>query len=221
MFRLDPKNEQDFLEQFKKSAKSSGSFYKGIIPKFKGNLHASLSEAVVQRPWFMQATSYFYRLKLQHYEKQFALTLHASITEKIEQAELLENLNFAVHHGHRANAEQRAWCLNAIYTYRVSPLDAPFLVWCGVINLRRQTIVFGHWDWIFGSIMMLPALQFYLLAVLGALSSNTPLKIVLTMTCLAISLGFFDFYRTIHFKAFQVGSKYFKPDGLRYTPLQR
>lgn len=223
MFRADPETEQHFLAQFKKSTASSGQFSVDNIASFDRKLHAHLSDNMAPRPWLMSATVFFYQVQLYFYEKRLAANQLISTKDRIAQTEHIESLHFAIHYGRRGNANQRAWCLQAINAYRIAPLDAPFLVWNRVINLRHRTIVFGHWDWIFGIFMMLPALEFFLLALISALSSNTLsiLRAMLTMVFLAISWGIYDFFISNNFRVFRVGSRYFKPHGWRYTPLQR
>lgn len=223
MVNADKQAEQHLLEQLEKAIKSNGQFSQGIYARFDQNLEENFLKHLVTRPWLMNATSFYYQTKLNYYEKKFDLKNPISETEKIAQIELLESLRFAIHFGCRANAEQRAWCFKTISCNKISPLHAPFLVWSRVINVSRQTIVLSHWDWISGVFMMLPAVEYFLVALLGVLSLNafSVSKIALIILCLAVSWGIFSYFNSICFKAFKIGSKYFKPVGLRYTPIPR
>ncbi len=223
MFRADPESELHLLEQLEKSTKSGGQFSIDNIASFNRKWYAHLSDNMAPRPWLMSATVFFYQKRLQFYEKRLTVNPPVSTNDRIAQTEHIESLRFAIHYGRRGNAEQRTWCSQAINAYRIAQLDAPFLVWNRVINLRRRTIVFGHWDWIFGVCMTLPALEFFLLALISALGSNalSIAQAMLTMVFLAISWGIFDLFISSSFRVFRVGSRYFKPDSWRYTPLQR
>lgn len=137
--------------------------------------------------------------------------------------ERIDSLRFAVHYGRRANAQQRAWCLQQLDRYRVAPLDAPFLVWNRVINLRSRTLVFGHWDWIVGVVMMYPVLLLFVCAWCVALSTSASpaLRAAFTTLYLAAGCAAFCFYKSNTFDVFRVGLRYFRPDRWRYTPLRR
>lgn len=222
MSKLDPESEQHFLEQFKRSAKSSGKLKKNSIASFDRNLKESMTHAWVPRPWAMRLAISYYRARLRFHERQLATTPSLSPYMLNAQIELVDSLRFAVHYGHRGNAQQRTWCLQQIDRYRVAPLAAPFLVWNRVINIRSQAITFGHWDWILGIFTMYPVFVLFVYALCIALSPASPIvRAVFTTAYLAAGCGTFAFYKSSTFDVFRVGLRYFRPDGWRYTPLQR
>lgn len=96
-------------------------------------------------------------------------------------------------------------------------------MWNGAITVKRQKIVFGHWDWIFGVFMMYPVLMLFVCALCIALDSSASLALrsVFTTVLLAVGYSAFGFYKSGTFDVFRVGLRYFKPNRWRYTPLQR
>ena len=222
MFRLDPETEKNFLEQFKKSVKSSGQFSVDNISSFNRKLSESLSNTVAPRPWFMNVKIFLYRIQLSVYQRLIFASPSTVTRDLSNQIEHVDSLHFAIRYGCRANAKQRAWCLQTIKYFGITPLDAPFLVWSRVINLQRQRIVFGHWDWVMGIIAMLLVLEFFWLTLNLAFNFNIPLilKIFLVTAVLGANLSLFDFFKKSTFGVFRVGTRYFRPNGWSYIPIQ-
>jgi hypothetical protein len=223
MPELDPKNEEHFFKRFNKSAKANGK-YTGpdSIANFRSNLRASMMRWVPS-PWFMCLTISVFQARLRTHERRLTTMEDCSPAALSAQIERVDSLRFAVHYGRRANAQQRAWCLQQIDRYRIPPLAAPFLVWARAINISSQTINFGHLDWILGIFMMTQVLMLFLYALCIALCPNASpaVKAVFTTFYLAMGCGAYTFYKAITFDVFRVGLRYFRPNGWRYTPLQR
>jgi hypothetical protein len=223
MAELEPKDQQRFLKKLEKTVKSTGNFEPISIDSFDGNLQANLTHAFVPRPWAMCLNIAFYQARLRRQEQRLAAMMDCSPAELQAQIENVESLRFAARFGHRGDALQRARCLQLINHYRIAPPDAPFLVWARVICLRRSTIIFGHWDWICGICAMPAVVHVFLWALCIALSikPSPEVKAIFTTLYLVVGYGAFTFYKSITFDVFRVGSRYFKPDGWRYTPLPR
>jgi len=224
MPELDAQSQENFIDQLEQSAASSGSYSEAkSIDIFDGIVDARLTQACRRRPWGMRWMIARHQAQLRKHERRLLSTAFSSRCALEEQIEQVESLRFAVHYGQCGNAQQRAWCLLQIARYRIAPLDAPLLVWGSVINIRRQQIVFGHWDWVFGMLSMCPVLLLFFYAVCIALSpiASVALKVAFTTADLAAGWVAFNFYKSINFDAFWVGLRYFRPNGLRTTPLAR
>ncbi|MET3124445.1 hypothetical protein AAKU67_004060 [Oxalobacteraceae bacterium GrIS 2.11] len=224
MQELDPKDQQRLVELLKKSAKASGKFTDPTsIAKFHGNLRENLTHAHSCRPWVMVLAMSIYRARLCKQERRLNIMQSVPLAVKSKQVEVVESLRFAAHYGTRANPQQRATCRRQIDLHRVAPIDAQFLVWAKVINIRRDAILFGHWDWICGIIWTPPVLLIFLSAICIALSGkpSPEVKTIFTTIYLIMGCGAFSFFKAITFDAFRIGVRYFKPNGWSYTPLQR
>lgn len=217
MGALDPKSERRFLEQFRRSVKSSGEYTTDSIAHFHQDLEESMERASL--PWVMRLALAFYRSRLRAYKRRVAEMPAPSPDALDTQNERIESLRFAAHYGLPGNAEERTWCLQQIDRYGIAPPDARFLVWIRTVNIRRRRIVFGHWDWILGIVMMFLILLQFGYAILFALVPNAPplLKAVLTTGYWAMGCGAFSFYKSSTFDVFRIGLRYFRPNGWRYT----
>ena len=94
-----------------------------------------------------------------------------------------------------------------------------FLVWHRTLCLKKQTIYFGHWDWVCGIFYMLPLLYPILYCLLVCLGTGSPVEktIITLIEALMVNTLFF-LYKSASFDVYQVGSRYFKANGLSYIP---
>ena len=137
------------------------------------------------------------------------------------QKEKVIRYKFAAIFGKPANSDERAWTFEQLSKFKVDFFDAPFLVWSGTINFKRRRIFYGHWDWIMGVISMGPVYLLIIGVICTCMCGCMPPfeKAVRVTVYLAEIIFAFDIYKAQSFDVFKVGSKYFKPDGLRLSPI--
>lgn len=176
-------------------------------------LDAHLERTASARPFLMRFTLWIH-----------GLVLHFSMARTRDGAtpsdEKIAALRFAAQFGRRANADQRAWCLQMIEGHGISRADAPFLVWSGVLHLQDQTIYFGRWDRIFGAISFLPALGLVGCGILSGLCTSMPLEESLGVVTSYFGTALFllvlqsDKRRKTH----EIAARYFTADGWSWSP---
>ena len=224
MFNETPERQEHlvkFLEEFRRmpgfctDAQSQNNFRAVVMRHMAG--------AWVARPWLMCLFMYFYRLLLNYHEYKLRSATNCSWPEIGRRKELIEKFRFAANYGRLANAEQRAWCKTEIKRYGISPLDAPFMVWSGTIHVKKQRVMFGHWDWIGGFFLMTPLYYLIVVAVATCLCEClSPLtKSICATVYLAEIIFLFKFYKAQSFDVYKIGSKYFKAQGWGFTPILR
>lgn len=171
----------------------------------------------VKRPWLMLLVLRFHRFRLKREEAR--LKNQGTSIDDMSRNEHIESLRFAAEYSQRANAAERQWFYRQCRLYQITKADATFLVWHRTLCLKKQTIYFGHWDWVCGIFYMLPLLYPILYCLLVCLGTGSPVEktIITLIEALMVNTLFF-LYKSASFDVYQVGSRYFKANGLSYIP---
>lgn len=221
----DTPEKQEHLVKFLEGFQCMPGF--GADAQSKNNFRAAvmghMAGVWVARPWLMCLFLYCYRLAQHFHEYKLRSDVNLSQIEIVKRRELIEMFRFAASYGRIANAEQRTWCLAQIKRYGISQLDAPFMVWSGTIHVKKQRVMFGHWDWIGGFFLMTPLYVLVLVAIATCLCEClSPLtKSICATVYLAEIIFLFKFYKAQSFDVYKIGSKYFKAQGWGFTPVPR
>ena len=224
MFEETPEKQEHlvkFLEEFQCIPKLSAD--KRIAENFKTAVMKHMADAWVARPWLMCLFMYFYQLALRFHEYKLRSAVNLTLIEIARRRELIDKFRFAANYGRLAKAEQRTWCFAQIKRYGISQLDAPFMVWSGTINVNKQRVMFGHWDWIGGVFLMVPVCFLGLMGIATCLCESLPLlaRSICATIYLVEVIFLFEFYKAQSFDVYKIGSKYFKAQGWGFTPAPR
>lgn len=225
MSNLDPETEEAYFDYFRQSVLSGGRYTKSSTATFDRCWKKSMSDmSAPPRLLTLRLAVAFRRWQLRVNQARLIKMSSANALPNVlvAQIEKIESLRFAVRYGHRANAERREWCARQIAEHQIAPLDAIYLVWLGTINIWRQKVLFGHWDWLGGIVLMGPVGELFFYSGLFAVSGHmpTPLRIVATALYFLVGYGSFRYYKHRTFDAFRIGLRYFKPHWLAFTSAQ-
>lgn len=217
MFNLDQETQEELIKMLEKSVArtevlSPDSNHKS---KFVADVMEEMEEASEARPWLMCLTLLFFKAMVYFHERH--RNPNGNVKSEMRYEERRLALTFAAKYGRMASSSERTWCLDDVANAnRMSPFDVPFLIWSGTLQFQSKEIVFGHWDWMSGVFKMLPVYLLVLAATTASLCCQTPphTKMFTIMVALAGAIFLFNFYKSITFAVFKIGSRYFKAKGL-------
>lgn len=211
--------EEKLVASLEKSLNKENQFSRNLQDQahFFETTFAATEKRWVKRPWMMLLALRFHKLLLKREEA--SLQRLGTQADDNQQKERIESLRFAAEFSQRANAVERRWFYRQCRLYQITKTDATFLVWHRTLCLKKQTIYFGHWDWICGIFYMLPLLYPILYCLFVCLGTGSPVGKTMVILIDALMINtLFSIYKSASFDVYQVGSRYFKPNGLSYIP---
>ncbi|MBC7751552.1 MAG: hypothetical protein H7Z73_07500 [Candidatus Saccharibacteria bacterium] len=222
MTQMNQDDQDKLAELLEKSTKHAGTFDSADrdFALFKSKVMKDMSVAWVARPWIMCLLMFVYRVIVNFQERKLNALPRFANAARAAQEETVEKFRFAANFGRPANPTQRKWCLDQVHLYGITYFDAPFLVWSGTLQFKKEKIIFGKWDLISGIVSMFPLLLLIFIAYCTCLCDclSPASKAISVTVYLAEIIFLFKFYKAQSFDVYKIGSKYFKANGWGFTP---
>jgi len=207
MFKIDDETADELIGRLDQAQASD------IISDklFHDEVMRHMESTFAARPWILCLALYIYRgiyLVLRYVASKPGSSATAWRSTMNER---LEKFRFASEFGRMADAAGRAWFFEQIRRSKINKIDATFLAWSGVIQIRRRKIYLCRWDSISGYFLMAPLLLLAIVAGLVCICEGIPAETkAFQVTIYLAEIGFlFKFYKSMSFDVYKVSSKYF------------
>lgn len=190
---------------------------------FHDEVIGHMGSTFAARPWILCLALYIYRglyLVLRYVASKDS---SSNTARRSKVSERLEKFRFASEFGRMADAAGRAWFFEQIRLSKINKIDATFLAWSGVIQIRRRKIYFCRWDSISGYFLMAPLLLLAIVAglvcICDGISAGT--RAFQVTVYLAEIFVLFKFYKSMSFDVYRVAFKYYVTNSWFGEPLLR
>lgn len=207
MFNVDDESADEvisLLDQIKISDITSDKLFRAEVIGQMNNVFSA-------RPWMMCLALYIFRGI--YVAMQYVASKNGCLdpVRRSIMNERLKNIQFASQFGRLANAAGRAWFFEHIRLSKINKIDAVFLTWSGVIQIRRRKICLSRWDSISGYFLMAPLIMLLIIPSLVSLCDgiSTLNKALQVTGYLALICFLFKLYKSMSFDVYKVASKYY------------
>lgn len=219
MSKIDDETSEEVIRRIEQvniaKVMTDQSFYDDVFKQMKDTFSS--------RPWIMCLALYIYRsiyLFLSYLSRK-----NASLDPVLQAAtkERLDNFRFASEIGRMADASGRAWYFEHVRQSNMNKIDATFLAWSGVIQIRRRKISYYRWDHISGYFLMAPLYLLILIAVYICFCDAIPPETRAFQSTIYIAeiIFLFKFYKAMSFDVCKVASKYYVTNSWLGDPTLR
>lgn len=190
---------------------------------FRDDVMGQMKNTFAARPWIMCLALYVYGaifLYLNYISKRqnrSELAWHSNMNDR------LAKFKFASEFGRLTDSAGRTWFFEYIRLSNINKIDAAFLTWSGVIQIRRQKISLCRFDSISGYFMMMPLYMLIAIASLVCFCDGiSPAAKAFQLTAYLGEIIFlFKFYKSMSFDVYKVASKYYVTDSWLGEPSLR
>lgn len=219
MFKIDDETADEVikrLDQVQASDIISDRF-------FHDEVIGHMDSTFAARPWILCLALYIYRSI--YLALRYVASKHGSPDPARQSSmnERLEKFRFASEFGRMADAAGRAWFFEQIRLSKINKIDATFLAWSGVIQIRRRKIYLCRWDSISGYFLMTPLLLLVIAAGLvctcdGITAGTRAFQVTVYLAEISV---LFKFYKSMSFDVYKVASKYYAANSWLGEPSLR
>lgn len=219
MFKIDDETAEEVINRLDQAHASNIVSDKLFHDEVIGHMGSTFAA----RPWILCLALYIYRclyLILRYVASRYG---GLNTAGRSNMNERLEEFRFASEFGRLADAAGRDWFFEQIKLSKINKIDAAFLAWSNVIQIRRRNIYLCRWDSISGYFLMLPLLLLVIVAgmvcICDGISAGTK-SFQVTVYLAQVSV-LFKFYKSMSFDVYRVASKYYITNSWFGEPILR